>query len=128
MQATLLNTLAESDAAVVFSDRARLELDTAVGYLPAESNPLQASSIYAVAHGANVAPTFPNKEEKKVLLGLKGKTVLLTLGYQGPDKVCGLLCRACNICISRSTQLDLHSYGAGFSCYAAGFTVMLPDP
>ena len=73
---------------MVFSDRARLELDTAVGYLPAEGNPLQASSIYAVAHGANVAPLFPNKEEKKVLLGLKGKTVLLTLGYQGPDKVC----------------------------------------
>jgi hypothetical protein len=99
MQVTLLNTLAESDAVVVFSHRARLELDTAVGYLPAEGNPLQASSIFAVAHGANVAPVFPNKEEKKVLLGLKGKTVLLTLGYQGPDKVWGRCLSCCQRCL-----------------------------
>jgi hypothetical protein len=103
---------------VVFSDRARLELDTAVGYLPAEGNPLQASSIYAVAHGANIAPAFPNKEEKKVLLGLKGKTVLLTLGYQGPDKVCNhssAVCRACDHCIFQLCSLTmlLASYHAG---------------
>lgn len=79
VQATLLNTLAGSDAAVVFSERARLELDTAVGYLPAAGNLLQASSIYAVTHGANVAPVFNNKTESKVLLGVQGKVASAAL-------------------------------------------------
>ena len=89
VQSNLVHTLAESDAAVVFSERARLELDTAIGYLPAQSNTLQAGSIHVVPHGAATTRAFPNKDEKKVLLGLKGKSVLLTLGYQGPDKVRG---------------------------------------
>ena len=87
LQATLVHTLAETNAAVVFSERARMELDTAIGYLPAMSNILQAPSIHVIPHGAATTMVFPNKEEKKLLLGLRGKTVLLTLGYQGPDKV-----------------------------------------
>ena len=89
LQSNLVHTLAESDAAVVFSERARLELDTAIGYLPAKANTLQAGSIHVVPHGAATTRAFPDKDEKKVLLGLKGKSVLLTLGYQGPDKVRG---------------------------------------
>lgn len=82
-----MHTLAESDHAVVFSERSRLELDTAIGYLPAESNTLQSNNIHAIPHGAHVISAFPDKEANKGLLGLQGKAVLLTMGYQGPDKV-----------------------------------------
>lgn len=82
-----MHTLAESDHAVVFSERSRLELDTAIGYLPAESNTLQSNNIHAIPHGAHVMSAFPDKEASKGLLGLQGKAVLLTMGYQGPDKV-----------------------------------------
>ena len=82
----------------MFSERARLELDTAVGYLPAEGNVLQAGAIHAVPHGVHATPGFPNKADKKVELGLQGKTVLLTLGYQGPDKVRGRRARRC-VCV-----------------------------
>ncbi|KAL4855480.1 Initiation-specific alpha-1 [Chlorella vulgaris] len=85
-QATAMHTLAESNHAVVFSERSRLELDTAIGYLPAESNTLQSNNIHAIPHGAHVMSDFPDKEANKGLLGLQGKAVLLTMGYQGPDK------------------------------------------
>jgi hypothetical protein len=115
-----MHTLAESSAAIVFSERARLELDTAIGYLPANSNILQPANIHVIPHGAHTLPSLPDKEQKKAKLGLKGKTVLITIGYQGPDKVSRkmlindvhvVLLTECCSCRGLTMQCELwHSY------------------
>lgn len=89
MQFNILQLLTESDAALVASNRGLLALDTAVGFLPSHAAVLNPSNIHVLAPGvaSQEYPSSAVKESAKQKLGLEGKTVLLTAGVMGPDKV-----------------------------------------
>lgn len=56
-----MQVLSESSAAVVMSDRARLELDTADGFLPSNRVALNPENIHVIPHGAPALPA-PSKQ------------------------------------------------------------------
>lgn len=89
LQFNIQQLLAESDAAVVMSHRAKLQLDTAAGFLPSGNSMLRPESVHVIPNGGpsdTPEPTIQNKSWAKEKLGMAGKRVVITAGLIGPDK------------------------------------------
>ena len=91
LQFNIQQLLAESDAAVVMSHRAKLQLDTAAGFLPTDSrkSKLRPESVHVIPNGGPSdipEPSLQKKAWAKEKLGMAGKRVAITAGLIGPDK------------------------------------------
>ncbi len=90
LQFNIQQLLAESDAAVVMSHRAKLALDTAAGFLPSGLSMLRPEAVHVIPNGGpsfeTPEPTLQNKAWAKEKLGMTGKRVVITAGLIGPDK------------------------------------------